>query len=683
MTTTPIGSPTQAARTALAAVLSLAAFVFIFGMPWNDLGLWRQTEVPAALIHFAAALVTFLLGFLIFKKDAETAGLFRHPAVLAIIGLALFTAAVAPFTESPWRSIHGTLKHGIGALWHLELALFIVASALVLRSRAAVIFETLLVLSTSAVIALYAFPESDLVGWPMSFPEWVGLLAAAVSFVIVSRSRQIFSLRTVIALALLAGGIYVSENRAVMLSVAACLIVVEACRLPVLSAWFSSPRFRAAFVVTAGLVGVAVMTATAPLIEKVAMSTPGYSGAEMILSDNPLDRHALQNGALGTLWSRSHMVLMVFGDIVEHPSKLIIGQGWGSFGTVYEYHAREVPGRLFPTSLPTASLTYWDAQKMSDFHSHDLPVEALLSGGVVAFVLWFAAIGAVAATSRTGLVGATGVMVGSLFWFPVNHMTIAIAALLACGVAPVAVSERALKVASTAIAIPVALACALFMTAGAQMFTLAWVEHNERYFRPIEADRNPATCSSIATVMLPEDEVNISLYEVLTQRILRSSNRPKEVYERTTNLLTLTCTLRSYYQNGDNIRALVASLEKRAVLVGIGPASYGPMVDDIVNWGKDVDRLLAMAPQRTEHVVPYLSALVQRSKNKDLILAELDRVIAKLPPSDPVTVYVEAMRARQVGDNAGYLEKLKKAVSMGYANIYSMPLDKAKELGLK
>jgi hypothetical protein len=274
-------------------------------------------------------------------------------------------------------------------------------------------------------------------------------------------------------------------------------------------------------------------------------------------------------------------------------------------------------------------------------------------------------------------------MVGSLFWFPVNHMTIAIAALLACGVAPVAVSERVLKAMSMAVAIPVALLCALFITAGSQIFTLAWVEHNERYFPAIEADRNPATCSSIATVMLPEDEVNISLYEVLSQRILRASNRPKEVYDRTTNLLTLTCTLRGYYQSGDNIRALVASLEKRAVLVGIGPASYGPMVDDIVNWGKDVDRLMAMAPERTEHVVPYLSALVQRSKNKDLILSELDRIIAKLPSSDPVAVYVEAMRARQLGDNDGYREKLKKAVSMGYANIYSLPLEKAKELGLK
>lgn len=683
MTTTSNVSATQAARTALAAILSLAAFVFIFGMPWNDLGLWRQTEVPAALIHFASVFVAFLIGFLVFKKDEETIGLLRHPAVLAIAGLALFTAAVAPFSDSPWRSIHGTLKHGIGALWHLELALLVVSSALVMRSKAAIVLETALVVSTTVVITLYALPDSLGIGRPMSFAEWVGLLSAAVSFVIVARGRTLVSMRTFIAFAILVSGIYVSDNRTVMLSVIACAILLAAYRIPVLSTWFASARFRAGFVIVAGLVGIAVMAAIAPVMERSVAGAAFPAGTEMVLSDNPIDHYALQDGTIGTLWSRSHMVLMVLGDIAQHPGKLLTGNGWGSFGTVYEYHAREVPGRSFTTSIPTASYTYWDAQKMSDFHSHDLPVEALLSGGIGAFVLWFAVIGSVAATSRTGLLAATGIMVGALFWFPVNHMTVALAALLACGVAPVTVSGRTVRVASLTVAIPVALMCAVFMVAASQLFTLSVVEHTERYFRPIEADKDPKTCSSIATVMLPEDEVNTSLYEVLSQRILRSENRPKEVYDHTTNLITLSCTLRRYYQNGDNIKALVMSLEKRAMLVAIGPASYGPMVDDIVNWGKDVDRLLEMAPQRTEHVVPYLAALAQRSKNRELVLSEFDRLIKKLPAEDPITVYVTAMRAHEVGDDATYRDLMKKAVRLGYANIYPIPEKQAKELGLR
>ena len=682
--TLPDTSPApQAARSALAAVLSIASFVFIFGMPWNDLGLWRQTEVPSAVLHFSAAFAACLLGVLVFMRDEETLGLLRHPVVLAIAGLALFTAVVAPLTDSPWRSIHGTLKHGIGSLWHLELALFVVASALVLRSKAAVFLETSLVASTAAVLILFILPETDILGRPMSFSEWTGMLAAAVAFVLVSRERSMMSRRALVAAALLIAGIYVSQNRAVMISVAACAAVIVGMKLPLTGAWLSSSRFRATSIVIVGLAGIAVMSVIAPIIEKAAVTAAPPPGTEGVLSSNPLDRHTLQEGALGTLWSRSHMILMVFRDMAENPSTILTGQGWGAFATVYEHHAREVPGRLFPMVLPTASRTYWDAQKMSDFHSHDLPVEALLSGGLVAFTLWFAVMAALAASSRRGLVAATGIMVGSLFWFPVNHMTIALAAMLACSIRPVALSSRTRGLASAFFAIPTAIVCAVFMIAGAQILSLARVEHGERYFPAIEADRNTATCSSIATVMLPEDEVNISLYEVLSQRILASDNREKEVYDRTTNLINLSCTLRGYYQSEDNIRALVTSLEKRAMLVGIGPSSYGPMLDDIVNWGKDIDRLLAIAPQRTEHVVPYLSALVQRSKNKDLIIAELDRVIAKLPPDDPITVYVMAMRARQRGDEEAFKTLLKKAVSLGYANIYPIPEKQARELGLK
>lgn len=683
MTNPDISPASSAARSALAVILSLASFVFILGMPWNDLGLWRQTEVPSAFLHYSAACAAFIIGFLVFQRDEATIALLRHPVVVAIAGLALFTAAAAPFTDSPWRSVHGTLKHGIGALWHLELAVFVVSGALVLRSRAAVVLEASLVVSTSVVLLLFTLPETNPVGWPMSFAEWTGLQAAAVAFVLVSRESRLRSVRTVLAAGLLTAGLYVSENRAVMISVIACVVVLIGLRLPVVSKWLSFSRFRAAAIIVVGLAGIATMALIAPVIERSAMTSAAPSGTDAVLSDNPIDRHALQEGAFGTLWSRSHMVLMVLRDMTEHPSSLVTGQGWGAFSTVYEHHAREVPGRLFPTALPTASRTYWDAQKMSDFHSHDLPIEAFLSGGIVAFVLWFAAIAGLAASSRRGLVAATGIMVGSLFWFPVNHMTIALAVLLACVISPAAVSNRARDLASATVIVPTALICAVFMVAGLQMFLLAKVEHDERYFSPLEADRNPSTCSTITTFMLPEDEVNISLYEVLSQRILRAENREKEVFARTTNLINLSCTLRGYYQSEVNIRALVASLEKRAMLIGIGPASYGPMLDDIVNWGKDIDLLLEIAPQRTEHVIPYLAALIQRSKNKELILAELDRVIAKLPPEDPITVYVEAMRARQSGDDQGFKTKLRKAVSLGYANIYPVPEQQAMELGLK
>lgn len=673
---------TSSSYAVMTTVMAVTAFVFILGMPWNDLGLWRQVEVPAAAIHLAGALCLIAIGILVGVKDERAIGTLRHPAVLLLIALPIFTMLVAPFTDSPWRSIHGTLKHGAGALWYFEIALMTVAASLVLRSKAAVVLEAALVTSTLLIIALYSLPDTTILGLPMSFAEWVGLQAAAVSFVIVSRGRKFISFRSALALLLLVLGIVVSDNRTVMLSVVAVGILLAAFQVPVISDLFKKPNFRTGFVVACGLLGVVAMAVLAPALEHNAQNSAPPATSANVLSTNPIDKYALQDSAFGTLWSRSHMVRMVIADISQNPVDLLVGRGWGSFATVYEYHARDIPGRVFPVPTPTSSQTYWDAQKMADFHSHDLPIEALLSGGLVAFVLWFATVGALARTSRTGLLMASGVTVSALLWFPINHMTVAIAALLATGIAPVAVGDGLVRRLSRAVAIPVAIMSAALIVVAAQAFAIAQIEHAERYFQPINADRNVKTCGAIGSVLMPEDEINISLYDVLTQRIVNSKNKAKEVYDKTTNVITLSCTLRSYYGGSDNIRALVVSLEKRALLVGIGPASYGPMLDDILNWSKDVDRLLELAPQRTEHVVPYLAALSQRSKNKDLLMKEIERYSSRMDHNDPIYEYLLALKARQLSDPAGFREHLKKAVKLGYANIYAVPLEQAKEFDL-
>lgn len=664
----------------LAASLSLAAFVFVLGMPWNDLGLWRQVEVPGAAIHWLSALCVVALGVLVTARDETALGVLRSPVVLLLAALPLATAALAPFTDSPLRSINGTLKHGVGALWYFELAVMTASAAVVMRSRLRIVLETSLVFSTLAICGLYTLPENSMTGVPMSFAEWVGLLAAATAFVVANSVQRILSIRVVVAVLVLVLGIWVSENRTVVLAATACGVVALLSVTPVFKTLLARPQIRAAAVVAMGAAGVTAMYLLAPVLEAHALRQPVPREAAEVLSDDPLDRQALQNGALGTLWSRSQMVRVVVHDMMQEPTRFLTGEGWGAFQSVFARQAREVPGRIFPTALPTASLTYMDSQRKADFHSHDLPVEALLAGGLLAAGLWFATVGAMAHGSRRGMVVATGIVVGGLFWFPTNHMTVAVAALLACAVTPRPVGERASLILQRSAAIPTALMASILFVYGAQALSLAKVEHEERYFHPIAGDRDPRTCGAIRTFLVPEDEVNVSLYEVLTQRIVGSRDRAREVYDRTTNVLTLSCTLRSYYESSDNIVALVKSLEKRALLVAIGPTSYGPMLDDILNWSKDIDRLLAMAPGRTETIVPYVAALSKRSQNKELLVAEIDRFLAKTSTDDPVHEWLLSQKSRQAGDEVGYLLHFRRAAGLGFGNIVAIPAEQAREI---
>lgn len=679
--TLPLSNPySVACRAVLAASLSITAFVFVLGMPWNDLGLWSQVEVPGAVIHWLSALCLVALGVLVTTRDETTLGVVRSPVVLLLVALPLFTAVVAPLTDSPLRSINGTLKHGIGALWYFEVAVLTASSAVVLRSRLRGLLEASLVVSTLAVCGLYMLPDNSLTGVPMSFGEWVGLLAAATAFVVANPARRLLSFRIALALSILVLGVWISENRTVVLAAAACAAAAALSVAPVSRAFLARPSIRAALVIVGGLAGVATMYALAPVLETRAMNMPARVESVAVLSTNPLDRQALQNGMLGTLWSRSRMVRLVVHDVIEKPSRLLTGEGWGAFQSAFARHARQIPGRTFPTAIPTASLTYMDSQRKADFHSHDLPIEALLSGGLVAAALWFATVGAMAHGSRRGLFVATGVVVGGLFWFPTNHMTAAVVALLACAVVPRPVGDRAATILQRSAAIPVALVAALLFVYGAQAFMLARVEHDERYFNPIAADRDTKTCSAIQAFLIPSDEVNVSLYEVLTQRILGSKDKAREVYDRTTNVLTLSCTLRSYFEKSDNIVALVKSLEKRALLVSIGPTSYGPMLDDILNWNRDVERLLEMAPERTETIVPYVAALSKRSQNKELIASEIDRFAAKVRHDDPVYEWLLSQKAKQSGDDAGYRAHFRRAADLGFGNLVAIPAAVAKEI---
>lgn len=679
--TLPASNPySVASRAVLAACLSMAAFVFVLGMPWNDLGLWSQVEVPGAAIHLLAAVCVVALGVLVTTKDETTLGVLRSPVVLLLAALPLLTAMLVPFVDSPLRSINGTLKHGIGALWYFEVAVMTAAAAVVLRSRLRSVLEFSLVVSTLAVCGLYALPEGSLIGVPMSFPEWVGLLAAATAFVVASPVRRILSPRVAVALVVLALGVWTSENRTVVLAAAACGVVASLFALPAAARLLVRPNVRAALVVAGGLAGVAAMYALAPVLEHRAASAPPLAQSAGVLSTSPLDRQALQDGTLGTLWSRSKMVRLVFHDLAERPSSLLTGEGWGAFQSAFARNAREIPGRSFPTPVPTASLTYMDSQRKADFHSHDLPVEALLSGGLLAMGLWFATVGAMAHGSRRGMLVATGVVVGGLFWFPTNHMTAAVAALLACAVVPRPAGERTATMLQRSAAIPTALVAAGLILYALQAFALARVEHDERYFAPIAADKDTKTCGAIKAFLIPSDEVNVSLYEVLTQRIVGSKDRAREVYDRTTNVLTLSCTLRSYYESSDNIVALVKSLEKRALLVSIGPTSYGPMLDDILNWNRDVERLLAIAPERTETIVPYIAALSKRSQNRELIASEIDRFAAKVKHDDPVYEWLLSQKAKQAGDHDGYLAHFRRAAELGFGNLVAIPAAQAAEI---
>jgi hypothetical protein len=666
----PLG---RVADVLILTTLGLLQFAFVFGLPWLDNGLWPQTEGPAAAIHLLSAVLALFTGLQVAFKDQRFLKALASPIVLMLFAFALFSAILAPFTSDPIRSVQGTLKHGVGVIWQFEFALVVLAASSLWQTT---VYRIVLLwaggLATSAIILLYLVPENPF-GVPLAFAEWVGMLAFAVAGTFIASSRYASpkgsKLSIFIALAVFVVGYAVSENRAVVLGLAVITTYLASGYIPYLRALVHSPVLRAATVVFVALATTVAVYVAGPVIEARAVASVKAGDFPLVASVNPVDRASIQDGALGTIWSRSYMVRILVDDMVEAPLTSLIGNGFGSFSTAYEHHARDVPGRLFADgSTPTASTTFWDVHTSANFHSHNMLAETVASVGVIGGLIWLGVFAAMAWTSVTGAAVALGIVIVGSFWFPVNHMLGSLALLTATVVVP----RQSSKTGETFIAGAgplVAILGATFLGyIGIASMILGIVERSERGFPPVQVDANLDTCGFIRTRFFPEHEIVIDLYSVLKGRIAKSDNKERELFNLSTNVISINCMLRRYYERDNNVRALVASLSGRTSLVTVGRASYGPLRTELVKWGEDIDLLLEVLPERTEFLPPYVTVLGARAPEKAKV--EIDRFVPRLKDSDPVKQYLLSQRSRLNGNEDDYREHFARALELGFGNLW-------------
>ncbi|MBY3433050.1 hypothetical protein HFN89_02500 [Rhizobium laguerreae] len=659
----------QLADSAVLTALCLLQFAFVFGMPWLDNGLWPQTEGPSAAIHLLSAVLALFTGLQVTFKDPRYLKALASPVVGALFAFAVFSALLAPFTPEPIRSIQGTLKHGVGVLWQFEMALAVAAAAALWQTA---IYRriALCAAATAAIVivVLYSVPGRVL-GVPLAFPEWVGIVALAVAGVLVTASR-VSPIKIAVAGLICGVGYVVSENRAVLLAIAAIIAYHTVGYVPYLRALVRVPALRAATVVFVAVASTAAVYVAGPLIESRAVSQIKPGEFPTVVSADPVDKAHVQDGALGSIWSRSYMVRILVDDLLEKPTTALIGNGFGSFATAYEHHARDVPGRFFPVATATASTTFWDVHTSANFHSHNMLAETVASVGVLGALLWLAVFAAMAWTSAGGAAVALGMVVVGSFWFPINHMLGALTLLTAATVAPRGVGKKAETILSGSGPLVAILGAALLGYIGAATTILGIIERSERGFPAVEVNTKADTCGFIRTQWFPEQEIVIDLYSVLQNRIASASDPAQELFDRSTNVISINCMLRRYSEREGSIRALTESLSSRSALIALGPASYGALRPEIIKWGEDIDRLLAVLPERTEFLPPYIAILGARAPEK--AIAEIDRFVPRLKDTDPVKHYLLAQRSKRTGDDEGYRVNFSRALDLGFANLWKV-----------
>lgn len=653
----------------LAALVCAAPLVVLFALPWIDLGIFRQVETVAVAIHTLSALIALgLMGVSIARPEALR-GAVGAPA-LALLGLSGVAFALSPFATEPSRSWHGSLEHGVGAIWFAELALFSIA-ATVLRKEFPKAFRAAVYVGAATVLGcvlleVLSLPYGGERFVPYDFKGYLGftaLLAAVPLLALHPKGR----LALVVVAALFCVAVF--GNRTAALTILAAVAFWGLGRAAV-------ARFRPALAIASAVVLVGtllVMGGLAGFVDSRFAGAPKVAG---IPSERGLDHVAVQLTPYGTLWQRSVTEGMVWDALLSSPRRLLTGMGFGAFETVAIGERAEAPGRRFVTPTTTSALAYWDGDQKAKFHSHNLWLEALLSAGVLGAAAWLAFVLSIpfrssrAALPAASLLLAVLTVSGSLWFFVNSALPLLALALAATG--PSLRLPKALRPVSAADAgatAAFALALAAFGLFAAASFASAKGQILERFFPPQIAGPNGPACQGFSAVTMPNEQINVNLYRMFVRRVEdRKELAMVELAPRLGNAANFSCMMRNY----GSVEAMEASLAARSRLnaaLGAGnPIMERALGPDFAYWQSDLDRWLEKAPGRTDMVIHYLAWLGAKGDKSRLIQA-VDHFVGKMDEGDPVRAYALSVKAREQGNVAEAQALARKAFALGIANL--------------
>lgn len=341
--------------------------LFVFALPPFHAGVWVQTEPVVLALYGFAALTGLWLALGITKEWLAA----QPPNALWNVMLVwtLWQLVTTLLASSPYRSWFGPPQTGEGAAWHVATLLnFMLAYPLWQELR----WRRVLLLAAAGNIAvlclLYILDQPDIArhhslqSWtPVQFPAhlafYAGYLWIAATSTLATKNWHIKT-ASVIAMAIV---LWVSKNQSAQIILGGGLVVCMLGFAP--KAYFRDYFYR--FMLSAGCV--------LPLM--------------WIIFSVWMEQHPLLYNKESALGSRIVLNQVAMATMIQEPSRWLVGDGWGGFADA-----------IFNNILVNGIEVYQHAMRLPNctmidggaYHSHSQPLEALLSSGLVGFLLWLA-----------------------------------------------------------------------------------------------------------------------------------------------------------------------------------------------------------------------------------------------------------------------------------------------------
>jgi hypothetical protein len=645
--------PRRCALAYSAIALGASFFLFAAGFQIFNLGLWIQSE-PAILALFASG-ACGALGLALLALSREPVGhALRHPLMLALGALTLWSGLAAWGAPLPIRSWFGAPETGQGALSLLVLTVDTGLALILWRHRR--LRAALLSAAGAAIAVLTLLNIAATEGSPWRPGAWaeyqayIGFFMLLALLCLPGRKRPVSAWTAMTLVAIMT--VVLSKNRS-----AIALLALA----PVLGwlIWLTQSKWTAR----------AGARSLRPALAGLALLSP-------LLVAAGIGAIATMTGQFSS-WSRFMFYKVALARLVAEPWLLFHGAGWGSYNdTLFAYTF--IPG----VSNYEGTLwrpTNWEGMTGGAFHVHNEAIELILAIGLPGAAL-AAALAATllycAPLRRYAAIAALWIMTfglaGAWFMLPacLPFAALAMAATVASPrrAAP-ADARRDWRFASAAI-----LAAALLAGAAAVQFKVA--RHNQALLAAVQL-RAPSTPP--AALYLDSGRGGNHLWWIALnfRNYLNNLAQSKQAItaDQARWLRYLIEAIDEQSTGGNaGLRLRALSVELRNDLAGSlsDPALDAVRAATLPLWQMRLGELLALAPRRSDLAIPFFTLLVNEG-NDAAALALADDILRR-NAQDPVGLWFSGLvHARsQLGERQG-LDQLARALENGIGRF--LPVD--------
>ena len=359
--------------------LGLALFLpqlglFVWGLPPFAAGIWFQTEPLLLALFISAMLAALWLMIGIYKGWLAQQA--PHPIAICLALWVAWQLIALVFWPAPWQSWFGPPQMGEGVAWHVALlVLFMLACPLWQDGTCRRIILICGFIITAIECAFHLFDRYYYPEWRPQ--EWPDYLAFTAGYLWIAAAVQIERQRTRALFFLTLATLYFlcfSGNRSAMALMGSAMLAVLFTESGKMSRFFDPGRKWKIAMMAACLAPMLLVLASPMLGERRADRDDVSFESIVNAQNNPVNSRLLFNAL--SLTTLRH-----------EPGRWVLGDGWDRFSDA-----------LFKYALMDGIYEYkngvrapnWEHVQKDAYHSHNQPMEALLSLGLPGLILWFA-----------------------------------------------------------------------------------------------------------------------------------------------------------------------------------------------------------------------------------------------------------------------------------------------------